>query len=362
LYVCFITNLIYKNLVIHVLSLDLVRLYNIGFLLGCHYILQILSGVCLALNYCPDMVLSFFEVHLSHDSEMSYILRATHVYVCTLVFGLMYLHVYKGIAGGLSEYGTTLACVLTGMLVFVLTIGIAFFGYVLPLSSMSYWGLVVFSNIMGAIPIVGDLVLSWLWGGEFIGVNTLSKIYALHVILPLFTLFLLICHMAALHASLSTDSFSTGHLMYNAYFSCIHLYQDLSALFVIGVIFSSVLSLYWNFALHEESFILFDPLKTSSKIIPEWFLLGFFGALKSVPSKIWGLIWLLTVMVAMGVLALTPIGLTPRACVFSESLYLACSYSLLSVIAASVVLLFPLLELLVWINLLLFYKIFLSSI
>lgn len=228
---------------------------------------------------------------------------------------------------------------------------------------MSYWGLVVFSNILGAIPVIGGLILSWLWGGEFIGIATMAKIYALHIVLPLSVCFIILLHLMALHASLSTDSSPFGHLVYTDYFICIHFFQDFGVLSVFFLIYVYVIELYWNFALHEESFILFDPLKTSSKIIPEWFLLGFFGALKSVPSKIGGLVWLVVVLLSLGGILMTAIQVVNgRFVIFSESLVFICLFCVLSVIAGSVVLLYPLLELLIWVNLILFYFICFRSV
>jgi len=206
-------TLTWKNLVTHVLSLDLTKIYNIGFLLSFSWVVQILSGVFLALSFrvCHD---GFLFVLTQIDSEVLFWSRSIHVSGTSAIYFFLYIHLFKALMYDIVSNSSPLISSI-GLLVFILAVIIAFLGYVLPLSQMSYWGLIVFSNLIATIPIVGKTVLYWLWGGEWISTETLSKIHALHVILPIISLGVILFHLLILHINTSScgffDRFTTSY-------------------------------------------------------------------------------------------------------------------------------------------------------
>jgi len=203
----------------------------------------------------------------------------------------LYIPLFKALMCDLVSNSSPLISSI-GLLVFILAVIIAFLGYVLPLSQMSYWGLIVFSNLIATIPIVGKTVLYWLWGGEWISTETLSKIHALHVILPIISLGVILFHLLILHINTSScgffDRFTTSYEV--CFFIDLSFYKDILFGIISFWIFVSMAWLYWDFVFHEESFVEMNTSKTSSKIIPEWFFLLFFGFIKAIPSKLGGLL------------------------------------------------------------------------
>jgi len=169
---------------------------------------------------------------------------------------------------------------------------IAFIGYVLPCTQMSYWGLTVFSNIISTIPFFGQLLCYWLWGSEYIHDFTIIKCHSCHIVLPLLMLFFLLAHLFCLHYFISSDGFYDRFSLYYERVLFLVWFYIRDVFFGISMwclCFYFVLC-YWYFVFHEESFCVVDVLKTSDKVIPEWFFLIFFGFIKCIPSKFLGVL------------------------------------------------------------------------
>jgi len=349
-----ITTLLFKNLVTHVLSIDLARLYNIGFLLGMFFSLQILSGMGLALVYNNNQFMTYYNC-ASMDLECLYYLRSYHILGTSLIWACLYSHIVKVALYDFLGFGAGLLTYLVGVVIFVVVIVISFLGYVLPLSQMSYWGLVVFSNILSALPLLGLLVCYWVWGGEFISSETIGKVHAMHVFIPFLISFVVVFHIYALHITMSSESFfdKSSNSQESTFFQDYSLFKDVSLLVFVCTISSYFFYIYWNFVFHEESFEVFDPQKTSSKIIPEWFFLCFFGFIKAFPSKQAGFFYLVFHIVALSViflLAAIDNGLHFKVIKLTfTSLYVS-SLVFISALASVVVLVYPTWDLLFLLN------------
>lgn len=292
-------SLFFKNLITHILSFDLYRLYNVGFLLGIFFFLQVLSGIFLSLNFNLIDSFAYFSALNLLDCEILFLTRSTHILGTSLIYFFLYLHFFKILINELL-LNISILVFIFGILILYLSIGIAFLGYVLPLSQMSYWGLVVFSNIISCVPFLGKLMCFWLWGGEFISGETISKIHVIHIMLPFLSLGLIFLHLYILHINISSDGyFDRFTFNYEStFFMCISFYKDFFLLYFILNLWSFFFFIWWTFVFHEESFEIMNVQKTSSKIIPEWFFLIFFGFIKAVPSKLGGLFYMIFMLLS----------------------------------------------------------------
>jgi len=160
---------------------------------------------------------------------------------------------------------------------------------------MSYWGLTVFSNILSTVPYIGFIICYWVWGSEFIQDYTLIKIHALHVFLPFILIFFIVFHLFFLHFYLSSDGFYDRFSFYweKSFFFSFFFFRDFVMMLLTLMFFFWYSIIMWYLVFHEESFILVDTMKTSDKIIPEWFFLTFFGFIKAIPDKFGGVCVLL---------------------------------------------------------------------
>jgi len=176
---------------------------------------------------------------------------------------------------------------LYGVVVFV-----AFMGYVLPCTQMSYWGLTVFSNVVSVVPFFGLVLCYWLWGCEYIQDFTLVKCHAFHVILPLLLLGFVVFHFFCLHYFLSSDGFCERFVFcYERVLFVLWFYfRDLGFCVCLLCGYGYCVFCYWYFVFHEESFCVVEVLRTSDKVIPEWFFLVFFGFIKCIPDKFCGVV------------------------------------------------------------------------
>jgi len=271
-----------------------------------------------------------------------------HIVGTSVIFGTMYGHIVKGVSYSTAFFSQVNVFII-GFSIYMLTVGISFFGYVLPMTQIGYWGLGVISGIIASIPIVGNIICIWFWGGEYISSASLSKIFSLHVFLPIIGLALILCHFIALHNAASSDAlYKKGKSSIEATnFLCFALYRDasLSIIAFFFLIYNIFISPYFIF--HEENFQYFDSLKTSDKVIPEWFLLYLFSIIKAIPSKLIGLAILLVLI--FGLLLYFIGAFSHEYARMSRIHSFTCFFTLLvllSFLAQVVLLVFPLLELL----------------
>lgn len=284
----------------------LLRVYGVGFSLGFFIVLQIVCGLCLSWVFFNSFLNSnwFFILYI-FDFDFGFVIRSVHICFTSFIFFLLYVHIFKCISLNIL-FDSHILVWIVGFFIFLLIIVIAFIGYVLPCTMMSYWGLTVFSNILATVPLIGQWLCYWIWGSEFINDFTLVKLHVLHIVFPFFLLFFVFFHLFCLHYFMSSDAFCDRFAFYSErllFFSWFFLRDAFLAFFLILFILYFVF-INWYFVFHEESWAIVEILKTSDKILPEWFFLFLFGFLKAVPDKLLGFFLIIILLMSLFLLIL----------------------------------------------------------
>nr|UQS21307.1 cytochrome bc1 [Trypanosoma cruzi] len=291
--------LCFRNLCCLLMSGCLYRIYGVGFSLGFFIMLQIICGVCLAWMFFSCFICAnWYFILFLWDFDLGFVIRSIHICFTSLLYFLLYVHIFKCIILVIL-FDTHLLVWFVGFVLFMFIIVIAFIGYVLPCTMMSYWGLTV-SNILATVPVIGQWLCYWIWGSEFINDFTLLKLHVLHVLLPFVLIMVLFLHLFCLHYFMSSDAFCDRFAFYcERLCFCMWFYlRDMFLAFFILFCVMYVIFINWYFVFHEESWVIVDTLKTSDKILPEWFFL-FLGFLKAVPDKFMGLFLMVVLLFAL---------------------------------------------------------------
>nr|YP_003457030.1 cytochrome b [Haplophryne mollis]BAI77351.1 cytochrome b [Haplophryne mollis] len=265
--------------------------WNFGSLLGLCLITQIVTGLFLAMHYTSDIDSAFSSiVHICRDVNYGWLIRNTHANGASFFFICIYLHIGRGIYYGSYLYKETWNI---GVMLLLLVMMTAFVGYVLPWGQMSFWGATVITNLLSAIPYVGDTLVQWIWGGFSVDNATLTRFFTFHFLFPFIIAALTIIHLLFLHETGSNNPLGinsdTDKIPFHPYFS----YKDLLG---FAVMFSALgsLALFWpNLLGDPDNFIPANPLVTPPHIKPEWYFLFAYAILRSIPNKLGGVLALL---------------------------------------------------------------------
>nr|QEQ51071.1 cytochrome b [Alburnoides smyrnae]QEQ51072.1 cytochrome b [Alburnoides smyrnae]QEQ51073.1 cytochrome b [Alburnoides smyrnae]QEQ51074.1 cytochrome b [Alburnoides smyrnae] len=266
-------------------------LWNFGSLLGLCLITQILTGLFLAMHYTSDISTAFSSVtHICRDVNYGWLIRSLHANGASFFFICLYLHIARGLYYGSYLYKETWNI---GVVLFLLVMMTAFVGYVLPWGQMSFWGATVITNLLSAVPYMGDMLVQWIWGGFSVDNATLTRFFAFHFLLPFVVAGATILHLLFLHetgsnnpAGLNSDA---DKISFHPYFS----YKDLLG-FVIMLLALTTLTLFSpNLLGDPENFTPANPLVTPPHIQPEWYFLFAYAILRSIPNKLGGVLALL---------------------------------------------------------------------
>lgn len=277
--------------------------WNFGSLLGLCLILQIATGIFLSIHYTADTALAFNSVnHICRDVNYGWILRTLHANGASFFFICIYLHVGRGIYYGSYKYLYTWT---VGVILFFLTIGTAFIGYVLPWGQISFWGATVITNLLSAIPYIGTDLVQWLWGGFAVDNATLTRFFSFHFLFPFIIAAFTIIHLLFLHQTGSNNPLginrNSDKIPFHPYFS----YKDIFG-FVIILIFLTFLTLIAPYILGDpDNFIPANPLVTPPHIQPEWYFLFAYAILRSIPNKLGGVIALVISIAILFILPFT---------------------------------------------------------
>lgn len=264
--------------------------WSFGFLAGICLVIQILTGIFLAMHYTPHIDLAFSSVeHIMRDVNNGWLIRYMHANGASMFFIVVYCHIFRGLYYG--SYMTPrqlLWC--SGVLIFILMMGTAFMGYVLPWGQMSFWGATVITSLVSAIPLIGEPVTQWLWGGFTVSNATLNRFFSLHFFLPFVIAGLTILHLALLHKDgsnnpLGVDS-NTDKISFYPYF----LIKDFFSFLLFALFFCLFLFYFPNTLGHPDNYIPADPMQTPPHIVPEWYFLPFYAILRSIPHKAAGIV------------------------------------------------------------------------
>nr|YP_010587794.1 cytochrome b [Dicrotendipes pelochloris]WAB46403.1 cytochrome b [Dicrotendipes pelochloris] len=277
--------------------------WNFGSLLGLCLIIQIATGLFLAMHYTADTSLAFNSVnHICRDVNYGWILRTLHANGASFFFICIYLHVGRGIYYGSYKYFYTWN---VGVILLFLTMGTAFMGYVLPWGQMSFWGATVITNLLSAIPYMGTELVQWLWGGFAVDNATLTRFFSFHFLFPFIIAAFTMIHLLFLHQTGSNNPLginsNSDKIPFHPYFS----YKDIFG-FIMMLMFLTFLTLIAPYMLGDpDNFIPANPLVTPPHIQPEWYFLFAYAILRSIPNKLGGVIALVMSIAILFILPFT---------------------------------------------------------
>lgn len=264
--------------------------YNVGSLLGLCLVIQIVTGILLAMHYSSNIELAFDSVeHIMRDVNAGWLLRYVHANGASFFFICLYIHIGKALYYG-SYRSPRVTLWTIGVIIFIIVMATAFLGYCLVYGQMSHWGATVITNLLSAIPFIGQDLVTFIWGGFSVSNPTIQRFFALHYLMP-FILAALVCmHLMALHVHGSSNPIGiTGNMdriPMHSYF----LFKDLITVFVFLFIFSLFVFFSPNTLGHADNYIPGNAMVTPPSITPEWYLLPFYAILRSIPDKLLGVI------------------------------------------------------------------------
>nr|URX53783.1 cytochrome b [Cryptotermes havilandi] len=262
--------------------------WNFGSLLGVCLTMQIITGLFLAMHYCPSTEAAFSSVaHICRDVNYGWILRTLHANGASMFFICIYLHIGRNMYYGSYKLVHTWSI---GVLILFATMATAFLGYVLPWGQMSFWGATVITNLLSAMPYIGTDLVQWVWGGFAVDNATLTRFFTLHFLMPFVISALVVVHLLFLHQTGSNNPLGLksdlDKMPFHPYFST----KDLVG-FIILFMALSTLSLKEPYLLGDpDNFTPANPLVTPIHIQPEWYFLFAYAILRSIPNKLGGVI------------------------------------------------------------------------
>jgi len=270
--------------------LNISYLWNFGSLAAFCLFVQILTGIVLAMHYTPYTSNAFTSIeYIMRQLDSGWFLRYCHANGASMFFIIVYLHIIRGLYYGSYIKPTEITWSL-GIVIFFLMMTTGFLGYILPWGQMSFWGATVITNFITAIPVIGESLLNWIWGGFSVNNATLNRFFSLHYLLPFIIGFLALTHTYTLHLPKSNNPLGTisksTFISFHPYFS----YKDILGLLVFIISFSFFIFFLPHTLGDPTNYIAANPLITPTQIIPEWYFLPFYTILRSIPSKIGGII------------------------------------------------------------------------
>lgn len=265
--------------------------WNFGSLLGLCLVIQILTGLFLAIHYTPDTSIAYSSVvHICRDVNYGWIIRNLHANGASFFFVCLYLHIGRGLYYGSYQYKKTWT---VGVILLLLTIVTAFVGYVLPWGQISFWGATVITNLLSAIPYIGTTLVQWIWGGFSVDNATLSRFFAIHFFLPFIIAAVTIVHMLFLHDTSSSNPLGLSPHIDILPFHPYHTYKDLLGFILLLLVLVAIALFSPNLLGDPDNFTPANPLVTPTHIKPEWYFLFAYAILRSIPNKLGGVLALL---------------------------------------------------------------------
>jgi len=275
--------------------------WGFGSSAGLMLVVQLVTGIFLAMHYTPHVDRAFSSVeHIMRDVNYGWLLRYLHANGASFFFIVVYLHMMRGLYYG--SYAHPRGHLWSsGVLIFILMMGTGFIGYVLPFGQMSLWGATVITNLVSAVPRVGESVVQWIWGGFSVDNATLNRFFSLHFTLPFVIAALALVHLALLHAEgvgsgnpLGVDA-TVDRMTFYPYFYV----KDLFGRLVVWTFFASFVFFAPNLLGHPDNYIPANPMVTPPHIVPEWYFLMYYAILRSIPHKLRGVVAMLFALVGL---------------------------------------------------------------
>lgn len=265
--------------------------WNYGSLLGLILVIQLITGIVLATRFSGHSDLSFESVILIYqDASYGWLLRLVHSTGASFFFLFLYLHIGRGLYYGSYVFPEVWNI---GVLIYLILMGTAFLGYVLPWGQMSYWAATVITNLLSAIPYLGSYLVQWVWGGFAVANPTLTRFFALHYLLPFIVVFLVVLHLFYLHLYGRSNPLGITSNSNKVPFHYYYSVKDTFVFFLFFFVFLVFTLKYGYVFIDAENFIPANPLVTPTHIQPEWYFLFAYAILRSIPNKLGGVAALL---------------------------------------------------------------------
>lgn len=260
--------------------------WNFGSIAGICLVVQILTGLFLAMHYTPQVTMAFDSVeHIMRAVNYGWLLRYIHAVGASMFFVVVYIHILRGLYYGSYKSPRELLWWL-GLVIFLIMMATAFMGYVLPWGQMSFWGATVITNLFSAIPGVGESIVTWLWGGFSVDNPTLNRFFALHFLLPFLIVGVVVFHIWALHQHGSNNPLGIDvktpqdTIPFHPYYT----YKDFFGFGVFFMVFAWFVFFSPNSLGHPDNYIPANPMVTPAHIVPEWYYLPFYAILRATPD------------------------------------------------------------------------------
>lgn len=264
--------------------------WNFGSLLGLVLLIQLITGIFLAMHYTADINLAFSSVsHIFRDVNSGWLLRSTHANGASFFFICLYSHVGRGLYYGSYIYIKTW---VTGVVLLVLVIAAAFLGYVLPWGQIRFWGATVITNLFSAFPYFGPDLVTWLWGGFSVDNATLTRFFTFHFLVPFIVSAIAVIHIFFLHGTGSNNPLGVGSDADKIPFHWYYSLKDVMGFVIILFFLSLLVLLDPNYLGEPDNFIAANPIVTPPHIVPEWYFLFAYAILRSIPNKLGGVLGL----------------------------------------------------------------------
>ena len=275
--------------------------WNFGSIAGIALVLQIVTGIVLAMHYIPHADMAFDSVeHIMRNVNYGWLLRYLHANGASLFVLVVYIHLFRGMYYGSYKYPRELLWWL-GLVILLLMMASAFMGYVLPWGQMSYWAATVITNLFSAIPLVGEGITTWLWGGFTVGSPTLTRFYSLHYLLPFAIVGVVFLHLWALHVHKSNNPLgidikgAQDTIPFHPYYTI----KDMVGLGAFLIALAAFVFYAPNYMGHPDNYIPANSLATPPHIVPEWYFLPYYAILRAVPDKLGGVILMVASIVIL---------------------------------------------------------------
>lgn len=266
-------------------------LWNFGSLILIIFFLQVISGIFISFHYDSSILIAFKRtIHISREVNNGWLIRIIHINGSSTFFLLIFLHIIKNIINVSWKFKLVW---FSGIIILLLSIIIAFVGYVLPWGQISFWAATVITNLLSVIPYIGKILVEWIWGGFSVSYPTLRRFFSFHFLFPLIIIIIVIIHIIFLHFNGSINSISSPLNLDKIRFDPFFSIKDVLGIFFFFFLFIFFILLNPYYSVDSENFIEANPLITPIHIKPEWYFLFAYAILRSIPSKVGGVIALL---------------------------------------------------------------------
>ncbi len=267
-------------------------MWNFGSLAGLSLVIMIVTGIVLAMSYTAHVDYAFESVErIMRDVNHGWLIRYIHMNTASFFFIVVYLHIFRGLYYGSYKAPRELLWIL-GVVIFLLMMATAFMGYVLPWGQMSFWGATVITNLFSAIPLVGESIVTFLWGGFSVDNPTLNRFFSLHYLMPFLIAGVVILHIVALHRFGSNNpiGIDTKGKQDTISFHPYYTIKDIVGVAMFLLLLSVAVFFFPNAMGHPDNYIPANPMQTPAHIVPEWYFLPFYAILRAVPDKLGGVL------------------------------------------------------------------------